>query len=512
MIENRKVFNLTRLLFVVGHVAIKQLVHLELLEHHCKSKSSKNANKSLDDIENVTGNVDDDLNDLISLVKEKELLFGKNSLLSIYGPLVAQVCANNKVYNDLTLQIVANVTLCKFMCVSSEYCQSHLQLLLTILSKSNNSIIKSNIVIAIGDMAICFNHLIDQNIHFLYNKLSDNHLSVKKNTFMVLTHLILNGMIKVKGQLAEMAKCLSSNISDLAKLFFTELSSKDNAIYNNLPDIISNLSSSNTSDPDFFYIMKFIFSFIKKEKQYDSIIDKLCLRFKNNSNQSNWRHIGFCLSLLSFNEKSLKKLFNHLPLYQDKLHDEKLFKYLIDIVAKSKKISFADEFEKKLILLHSDAIQKMQIVDKLDSMDLGSGGDGSGSDERGCSGNRRGGDERGCSGNTRGGDSSGGDGIVGSGSASDKNAYVNDDKNANDDGNILSENENNDILMEIDNCNQPSSQSNVPVLTKEQEMEIDKLLVDSEDDNENHNPVIQSKHTIILTQKKQQNLEPKRKL
>lgn len=56
---------------------------------------------------------------------------------------------------------------------------------------------------------------------------------------MVLTHLILNGMIKVKGQLGEMAKCVEDpdqRIADLAKLFFTELATKDNAIYNNLPD------------------------------------------------------------------------------------------------------------------------------------------------------------------------------------------------------------------------------------------------------------------------------------
>ena len=56
---------------------------------------------------------------------------------------------------------------------------------------------------------------------------------------MVLTHLILNGMIKVKGQLGEMAKCLEGpdpRAADLAKLFFDELSTKDNAIYNNLPD------------------------------------------------------------------------------------------------------------------------------------------------------------------------------------------------------------------------------------------------------------------------------------
>ena len=54
---------------------------------------------------------------------------------------------------------------------------------------------------------------------------------------MVAMHLILSGMIKVKGQLGEMAKCLEDEpqVTDLAKLFFTELSTKDSAIYNNLP-------------------------------------------------------------------------------------------------------------------------------------------------------------------------------------------------------------------------------------------------------------------------------------
>lgn len=86
---------------------------------------------------------------------------------------------------------------------------------------------------------MCFSNVIDENNAELYRGLSDRNERVKKNTLMVLTHLILNGMIKIKGQLGEMAKCLEDKdqrIADLAKLFFTELSTKDNAIYNNLPD------------------------------------------------------------------------------------------------------------------------------------------------------------------------------------------------------------------------------------------------------------------------------------
>lgn len=104
---------------------------------------------------------------------------------------------------------------------------------------------------------------------------------------MVLTHLILNGMIKVKGQLGEMAKCVEdpeTRITDLAKLFFKELSGKDNAIYNNLPDstvfflktsfvywfflnlVISHLSTGDhaVEEEKFESILKYIFTFIEK--------------------------------------------------------------------------------------------------------------------------------------------------------------------------------------------------------------------------------------------------------
>ena len=94
-------------------------------------------------------------------------------------------------------------------------------------------------MIALGDVAVSFSTIIDENSSELYRGLSDKDMVVKKNTLMVLTHLVLNGMIKVKGQLGEMAKCIEDEdqrIADLAKLFFTELATKDNAIYNNLPD------------------------------------------------------------------------------------------------------------------------------------------------------------------------------------------------------------------------------------------------------------------------------------
>ena len=134
---------------------------------------------------------------------------------------------------------MATLSFSKFLCVSSQFCDANHHLLFRILETSRDANIRSNIAIALGDVAVSFSTIIDENSDELYKGLSDRDLVVKKNTLMVLTHLILNGMIKVKGQLGEMAKCLEDvepRVADLAKLFFTDLSTKDNAIYNNLPD------------------------------------------------------------------------------------------------------------------------------------------------------------------------------------------------------------------------------------------------------------------------------------
>lgn len=156
----------------------------------------------------------------------------------------------------------------KLMCVSSDYCEVHLPLLITIMERSSDPIVRSNTVIALGDMAVCFNHLIDENTDFLYRRLQDSEDSVKRTCLMTLTFLILAGQVKVKGQLGEMAKCLEDGdkrIADLARMFFTELATKDNAVYNNFVDMFSRLSASRElGEEGFRRVVKFLASFVEK--------------------------------------------------------------------------------------------------------------------------------------------------------------------------------------------------------------------------------------------------------
>ncbi|KAJ3189764.1 Condensin complex subunit [Gaertneriomyces sp. JEL0708] len=374
---------LSKLCFVLGHVAVKQIVHLEAVEAEWKRrKHAEEAAKtprragSQDELDQVTGTAEDEFAEAIAHIREQELLFGDNSLLTAYGPLLSYICLNNRTFDHPILQIMSVLALCKFMCVSADFCDAHLQLLFTILEKSQDPVIRSNTIIALGDMTVSFNSLIDQNISYLYNRLNDADLTVKKNTLMVLTFLILNGMVKVKGQISEMAKCLEDEdqrISDLTKLFFTELSTKDNAVYNNLPDIISNLSHPETgvNEESFKNIMKFLLDFIKKDKQTENIVDKLCMRFCNADTTRQWRDIAYCLSLLSFaSEKSVRKFFEHLPHYQDKLHEPTVYKLLQDLLSKAKKTAKADlkssieDFEGKLQELHDKCVENDQAASK----------------------------------------------------------------------------------------------------------------------------------------------------
>jgi condensin complex subunit 1 len=101
-----------------------------------------------------------------------------------------------------------------------------------------------------------------------------------------------------------MAVCLEDStprISDLSKLFFLEYSKKGNSIYNVLPDLISNLSISQSRD-SFRSIMKYLFSFIKKDKQTENLVEKLCQRIKTSEPQA-INNIVFCMTLLNYNDK-----------------------------------------------------------------------------------------------------------------------------------------------------------------------------------------------------------------
>ncbi|KAI0010728.1 condensin component [Xylariaceae sp. FL0662B] len=330
---------LSQLLFIVGHVAIKQIVHLELCELDFKRRKQEKEKESLakpaearpsvggrrgktatpaptaeeegDELDLIGGTTEDDFTEAMAHIRERELLFGPQSLLSNFGPMVAEVCSRSDIYKDKGLQAAATLCLAKLMCVSSEYCEAHLPLLITIMERSPDATVRSNVVIALGDMAVCFNHLIDENTDFLYRRLADADLSVKRTCLMTLTFLILAGQVKVKGQLGEMAKCLEDGdkrIADLARMFFTELSTKDNAVYNHFVDMFSLLSAGQMEEESFRRIIKFLLGFVEKDKHAKQLAEKLAARLPRCETERQWNDVAFALGLLQHKNEDITKV------------------------------------------------------------------------------------------------------------------------------------------------------------------------------------------------------------
>nr|XP_060514587.1 condensin complex subunit 1 isoform X2 [Panthera onca] len=389
-------FLLMNLLSLAGDVALQQLVHLEQAvsgelcrrrvlreEQEQKTKDPKEKNTSSDTtIEEEMGlagaAADDPEAELIRSICEKELLDGKQ-ILAAFVPLLLKVCNNPGLYSNPELSAAASLALGKFCMISATFCDSQLRLLFTMLEKSSLPIVRSNLMVAAGDLAIRFPNLVDPWTPHLYARLRDPAQQVRRTAGLVMTHLILKDMVKVKGQVSEMAVLLidpAPQIAALAKNFFNELSHKGNAIYNLLPDIISRLSDpeGGVEEEPFHTIMKQLLSYITKDKQTESLVEKLCQRFRTARTERQYRDLAYCVSQLPLTERGLRRMLDNFDCFGDKLSDESIFSAFLSIVGKLRRgakpegKAVIDEFEQKLRVCHTRGL------DAVEDLEVGQGG------------------------------------------------------------------------------------------------------------------------------------------
>lgn len=79
------------------------------------------------------------------------------------------------------------------------YSDANLQLLFTVVENAPSEIVRSNCTVALGDLAVRFPNLLEPWTEHMYARLRDPSVSVRKNAVLVLSHLILNDMMKVRG-------------------------------------------------------------------------------------------------------------------------------------------------------------------------------------------------------------------------------------------------------------------------------------------------------------------------
>ncbi|NXY53962.1 CND1 protein, partial [Callaeas wilsoni] len=387
-------FLLLHLVSLVGQVALQQVAYLEvsvsaelrrrriLKEEKTKKQSDTSAKKqraqstgnetSMEEELGLVGATADDTEaELIRSICETELLDGKH-LFSAFVPLVLKICNNPGLYSDSALSAAAALTLGKVCMISSEFCDSHLRLLFTMMEKSTLPGVRSNLIIAAGDLAIRFPNLVEPWTSHLYARLRDPCPSVRQTAGLVMTHLILKDMVKVKGQVSEMATLLidpEEAIVGVAQNFFGELANKGNAVYNLLPDIISHLSDPNSGieEESFHTIMRHLFSYITKDKQTESLVEKLCQRFRTARTERQYRDLSHCLALLPVSERGLHKLQDNYDCFADKLQDPAVYNCFQTVLARFRRAgikpetkALAEELEQKLSASHNRGLDSTE--------------------------------------------------------------------------------------------------------------------------------------------------------
>ena len=92
----------------------------------------------------------------------------------------------------------------------------------------------------------------------------------------------------------------------MCRLFFSELATKDNAIYNGFIDIFSWLLNDETLSKDSMKrVVKFLVGFIEKERQQKQLAEKLLVRLTKCLDEQQWNDVAFVLATIPYKSEAI---------------------------------------------------------------------------------------------------------------------------------------------------------------------------------------------------------------
>lgn len=86
-------------------------------------------------------------------------------------------------------------------------------------------------------------------------------------------------------------------------------------------------------------LFRFLLPLINKERQIESLVDKLCGRLKESNNEVQEHYISYCLMLIKYTDKSLTKLSDNISYYTDKLKNPKVYNNFNIIISANSKMA-----------------------------------------------------------------------------------------------------------------------------------------------------------------------------
>lgn len=341
---------LAKFIFIIGHIALQQYDHLEnyiakeliqkVREKYQTKKLKMDKSKEDENVHDSEAAEIEAINDRIRQICDKQLLNGNGIFSHFSKHILINACSSK----DLDLKTNSIISLMKFMLISTSFCHKHLPMFLNLIANADNLETAIDLVSGFGWLVFRHPNLMEPCTDKLYAKLHDKCNQVRFSTLITIVDLIRQEMIKVRGQIAGIAKLLvdeEQNINYIAKQFFGVIAEKGNTLYNVLSDIISTLSNPDDLVPetDFQSIIKFLLPLINKERQIESLVDKLCIRLKESDNIIQEYYISYCLTLIKYTDKSLTKLLDNLSYYTDKLKNPRVYNNFNILISANSKMA-----------------------------------------------------------------------------------------------------------------------------------------------------------------------------
>ncbi|KAK9876242.1 hypothetical protein WA026_012541 [Henosepilachna vigintioctopunctata] len=353
-------YQLVRFCQLLGCIAISHLDYMdntlyrELKRRHNMREQKENQKKTKNNKKNVNNRThdsvlnqnnpneesilegaqaeDSDAEFILSLL-ENDTVTG-SGLLGKLSFIIKKICQRPDTYDNGVIQGSAVTALIRYMLVSSRFCEDNMQLLFTIFEKTKYTDVKCTVLYHCSDLLTRFPNIVEPWTPRIYQSLQNPIDKIRKATFFTLSNLILRDMIRVQGHIATMAKCIiDSNVelNVMSRTFFIQLSHKENNLYNVLPDIFSHLVEEMETE-DFRTVIRFLFDLMDKQKYMENLVERFCCKFQVTEDNKHCRNIIYCLTLINYNDKALRKLQENFPAFKHLVHDEEIYTNLKQIL------------------------------------------------------------------------------------------------------------------------------------------------------------------------------------
>lgn len=292
--EKRKSFNTTRLSF-------RQSINYSMNEKEIDLSLNDSFNQPIEIIqEGLKNKTDEEIADILFYIKEKEIFYGKNSLLAPFIKLVVENCKNEY------LDAVSYMALYRMMAVSSDFFLKNFSLFLSGL-KHINSVIKYNSIIAFGDFILLYNSYVEKYSSSLFDKLFDENKEIVKISLFMIHYLVSAKILKIKGYGAVICKLFTSEHENEIKSLLHAVSVDENSISSVFYEVM--LDEEMPSD-----VLMFLRELVK-EKTRENLFLKILRKFnkeeRGNNDYLNKLYKSLSFSVKSINEMKMNDVFNN---------------------------------------------------------------------------------------------------------------------------------------------------------------------------------------------------------